>query len=229
MTKTILHVVTNVDAYRGQEGHPTGLWLTELTHAWQVFEQAGFRQLLVSPKGGAVPLEPRSLEAPMLDAHAKQWIKDPAKQELLQKTLSPDRVDPSQIDAIYFTGGHAVMYDFLDNPELHSITSQLFEAGKIVSSVCHGFCGLLNVKLSDGSYLISGRQLTGFSWQEEILAEVAELVPYNAEELAVKHGAQYTKSEVPFQAYAVQDKNLITGQNPASAQKTAELVVQALA
>lgn len=228
MTKTILHVVTNVDAYQGHDDHPTGLWLTELTHAWEVFEKAGFTQLLVSPEGGAVPLEPRAMKFPLLDAHAKNWIAEPAHQELLAHTLRPDQVDVSMVDAIYYTGGHAVMYDFLDSPGLQEITRELFEAGKVVSSVCHGFCGLLNVKLSDGSFLIDGRSITGFSWNEEVLAGVAKLVPYNAEKVAVENGAQYSKAILPFLPYAVEDGNLITGQNPFSAKKTAALIVAAL-
>ena len=66
MTKRILHVVTNVGHYADGE-HPTGLWLSELTHAWEVFEEAGFEQAIVSPAGGASPFEPRSLDVPGQD------------------------------------------------------------------------------------------------------------------------------------------------------------------
>ena len=99
MTKRILNVVTNVGHY-DDPSHPTGLWLSELTHAWHVFEEHGFEQTLVSPAGGAVPLEPRALKFPNYDRTAKAWRNDPAKMALLQTTASPDQVDAADFDAI---------------------------------------------------------------------------------------------------------------------------------
>jgi putative intracellular protease/amidase len=227
MTKRILNVVTNVAHYDDPD-HATGLWLSELTHAWHVFEEAGFEQTLVSPAGGAVPLEPRALKFPNYDKSAKAWRADPAKMALLENTLSPEQVDSADYDAIYYTGGHAVMYDFLDSEGLQRITREMYERGAIVSSVCHGYCGLLNVKLSDGSNLIAGKRMTGFAWTEEVLARVDKLVPYNAEEAAKERGALYEKARLPFVSYAVVDGNLITGQNPGSAKETATKVASAL-
>ncbi len=227
MTKRILNVVTNVGHYDDPD-HPTGLWLSELTHAWHVFDEAGFEQTLVSPAGGAVPLEPRALKFPNYDKTAKAWRADPAKMALLENTLSPDQVDSTEFDAIYFTGGHAVMYDFLDSEGLQRITREIYERGDIVSSVCHGYCALLNTRISDGTYLIAGKKMTGFAWQEEVLARVDKLVPYNAEERAKERGALYEKAKLPFVSYAVVDGNLITGQNPGSAKETAEKVAAAL-
>lgn len=227
MSKRILHVVTNVGHYDDPE-HLTGLWLSELTHAWHVFDEHGFEQTLVSPQGGAVPLEPRALKFPNYDKTAKAWRADPAKMALLERTAGPDQIDSADYDAIYFTGGHAVMYDFPDSEGLQRLTREIFERGGIVSSVCHGYCGLLNTKLSDGSYLISGKRMTGFAWQEEILARVDRLVPYNAEEAAKERGALYEKAKIPFVSYAVVDENLVTGQNPGSAKETATKVAALL-
>lgn len=227
MPTRILNVVTNVAHYDDPD-HPTGLWLSELTHAWQVFEEAGYEQTLVSPAGGAVPLEPRALKFPNYDKTAKAWRADPARMALLGNTLSPDQIDSTQYDAIYFTGGHAVMYDFPDSEGLQRITRELYERGAVVSSVCHGYCGLLNTKLSDGSYLIAGKKLTGFAWAEEVLARVNGLVPYNAEKAAKERGALYEKGKLPFVSHAVVDGNLVTGQNPGSAKATAEKVVEVL-
>lgn len=227
--KHILHVVTNDSHYAGEhENHPTGLWLSELTHAWHIFEAKGYTQSLVSPKGGSVPLEPRSLKFPNIDSTAKAWLADPVKMALLDKTPSPDEIDPKTIDAIYFTGGHAVMFDFTDSQALQKLTAAIWENGGVVSSVCHGYCGLLNVKLDSGKYLISGRNVTGFSWCEEEIAGVAKLVPYNAEEMAKERGANYTKNLLPFTSKAVVDGRLVTGQNPQSAKETAQKVVQVL-
>ncbi|MCK0515639.1 type 1 glutamine amidotransferase domain-containing protein [Williamsia sp. DF01-3] len=227
MPRRILNVVTNVGHYDDPE-HLTGLWLSELTHAWHVFEERGFEQTLVSPAGGAVPLEPRALKFPNYDKTAKAWRADPAKMALLENTHRPEDINASDYDAIFFTGGHAVMYDFPDSPGLQSITREIYERGGIVSSVCHGYCGLLNTQLSDGSYLIAGKKMTGFAWQEEKLARVDKLVPYNAEQAAKQRGALYEKAKLPFVSYAVVDGNLVTGQNPGSAKETAQKVAALL-
>ncbi|WP_115790417.1 type 1 glutamine amidotransferase domain-containing protein [Arthrobacter silvisoli] len=227
MAKRILNVVTNVGHY-DDPSHPTGLWLSELTHAWQVFEGQAFEQAIASPQGGPSPLEPRSLKFPSYDRTAKAWRADPGRMALLENTLSPEQLDPADYDAIYFTGGHAVMYDFPDNESLQRITRGIFEQGGIVSSVCHGYCGLLNTRLSDGSYLVAGRKVTGFAWQEEVLARVDKLVPYNAEEEMKKRGARYEKARLPFVSYVVADGNLVTGQNPGSAKETAWKVAELL-
>lgn len=228
MTKTIIHVVTNISAYK--DGHPTGLWLSELVHAWDVFAAAGYTQLLVSPKGGKVPLEPNSLSWLMLDADSKAWKEVPSNMALLESTKSPSDIDLSSthVDAVYYTGGHATMYDFLDDAALQKLTMGVWDKGGIVSSVCHGYCGLLNLKTSDGDYLIKGKKMTGFSWNEEVLAGVSGQVPYNAQEEAVKRGAEYAKNLLPFTSRVEVDGRLVTGQNPQSAKATAEKVVELL-
>lgn len=223
MSKRILHVVTNVDRYAGFD-IPTGLWLSELTHAYYVFAAQGYTQRIISPKGGITPLEPRSLKWPLLDASAKAWLHDGTKMALLRDTARPGDIDPSEFDAIYFTGGHAVMWDFPDDAGLQRITRDIFEQGGIVSTVCHGYCGLLNTTLSDGSLLVAGRGITGFSWREEVLAGVAKEMPYNAEAEMKSRGAHYEKALLPFVPNVVVDGRL-SGQNPMSAKATAKAVV----
>ncbi|MCB1395167.1 MAG: hypothetical protein KDJ98_04155 [Rhodobacteraceae bacterium] len=112
-TRRILPVVSNV-ARDADPTHPTGLWLSELPDARDVFAAKGWNQRIVSPAGGQTPLEPRALKWPLLDASAKAWRDDPARIALLEDTASPEQIDPSGFDAIYFTGGHAVMWDFPD-------------------------------------------------------------------------------------------------------------------
>lgn len=116
------------------------------------------------------------------------------------------------------------MWDFPDNPGLQRITRGIHERGGIVSSVCHGYCGLLNTRLSDGSLLVAGRRLTGFSWREEVLAGVARHMPYNAEKEMKRRGARYAKALLPFVPHVIVDGRLVTGQNPASAKATATRV-----
>lgn len=227
MTRRILHVVTNVGHY-DDPAHPTGLWLSELAHAWEVFKEHDFEQSIVSPRGGLSPLEPRSLKFPNYDKAAKSWHTDPARMALLENTAGPDEINSAEFDAIYFTGGHAVMYDFPNSEGLQKITRDIWEQGGIVSSVCHGYCGLLNTRLSDGSLLVDGRKLTGFAWQEEVLARVDKLVPYNVEEEMKNRGALYEKALFPFVSYTVTDARLVTGQNPGSAKATARKVAALL-
>ncbi len=227
MTKRILTVVTNVSHYE-DPSEPTGLWLSELTHAYDVFAEAGYEQTIASPQGGSSPLEPRSLKFPNYNKSAKAWKADDAKMALLASTASPDEIDSADFDAIYFTGGHAVMYDFPNSQGLQRITREIYERGGIVSSVCHGYCGLLNTRLSDGSLLVAGRKLTGFAWSEEVLARVDKLVPYNVEEEMKNRGARYGKGLIPFASHVVVDGRLVTGQNPGSAKATAKKIVSVL-
>lgn len=221
-------MVTNV-AHFDDPSDTTGLWLSELTHAWEVFAEHGFDQTIISPAGGYVPLDKRSLKFPAKEKTASDWLTDPSKMAQLGTTTAAAEVDAADFDAIWFAGGHGAMYDFPDNEDLQRLTREIVEAGGVVAAVCHGYCGLLNTRLSDGSLLIDARPLTGFSWAEEKLALVDKLVPYNVEEVAKQRGADYRKATLPFASYTVTDGNLITGQNPASAKATAELVADALA
>lgn len=227
MSKRILHVVTNRGQY-ADPSHPTGLWLSELSHAWDAFAAAGHTQDIVSPAGGACPLEPRALKWPLLDGSTRRWLADTGRMARLATTAAPDTVDPGRYDAIYFTGGHGGMWDFPDSAGLQHLTQQIWERGGIVASVCHGYCGLLNTRLSDGALLVAGKAITGFSWREEVLAGVSRLMPYNAEAEMIRRGAAYHKGVMPFVSHVVADGRLISGQNPGSAKATARAVLRAL-
>lgn len=227
MTKRILHIVTNVAQYENQN-KPTGLWLGELTHAYDEFEKMNYVQDIASPNGGKVPIDPKSLGRMVLDESIKARQQDAAFMQLLESSLKASTLNWQDYDAIYYTGGHGVMWDFLDDATLQDITKNMYERGGVVSSVCHGYCGLLNVRLSDGKRLIDGKDMTGFTWLEEILAGVSKKVPYNAEELAKQYGAHFKKKVIPFAPYVVTDGNLVTGQNPFSAKLTAQAVIDVL-
>ena len=227
MTRRILHVVSNV-AHYDDPSHATGLWLSELTHAYDLFAGRGYTQRIVSPKGGVSPLEPRALKWPLLDASARVWLADRSRMDLLSNTARPDEIDPAEYDAIYFTGGHAVMWDFPDSEGLQNITRAIWERGGVVSSVCHGYCGLLNVRLAGGELLVKEKRLTGFSWTEEVLAGVAKYLPYNAQAEMQRRGARYEKAFLPFISHVIADGRLVTGQNPWSAKATARKVAALL-
>lgn len=123
---------------------------------------------------------------------------------------------------LYFAGGHGAMWDFVDNKQLDALTREIYEAGKIVSAVCHGVAALQNVKLSNGEYLLKGKKGTGFPYFDEAIAGVKRLVPYNLEKSLKKRGMSYSKAFLPLMGHTVVDGQLITGQNPNSAMNTAK-------
>lgn len=226
MKKRVLIVVTNHDRYTN--GEPTGLWLGELIHFYDVFKEAGFALYLASPRGGEVPLDPRSLSLLFMDETTKRYHQDQDFMRRLEATPSLEAVDPQDYDAIYFTGGHGVMWDFPENERLQQIGRELYESGGIVSAVCHGSAGLLNIRLSDGSYLIEDKEVTGYSWLEEYLAMVAGRVPYNLEEQLKDRGADYSKGILPLRSHVVVDGRLVSGQNPSSSRATAQATLEAI-
>ncbi|MCP5854190.1 DJ-1/PfpI family protein, partial [Klebsiella pneumoniae] len=86
-------------------------------------------------------------------------------------------------------GGHGVMWDFPDNPQLQELARKIYEKNGVVAAVCHGVAGLLNIKLSDNKLLLKDSQVTGFSNTEEKLAELEEVVPFLTEnELGARGG-----------------------------------------
>ena len=228
----ILIVVTSTDEYENA-GYRTGLWLGELTHFWDVCEEAGIRMDIASPLGGKVPIDPESLLMTELgeslgikSAVAKRY-EDRGFMNLLASVKPLSEVNPANYEGIYLTGGHGVMFDF-DDPILSGLITAFYKTNKIVAAVCHGPCGLLNAKLESGEYVIKGKKVTGFSWQEEILAKRDKAVPYSLEDQLTNRGAEYSKGLAPFTTHLVEDDNLITGQNPNSARAVAEAVARKL-
>ena len=226
MDRRVVYVVTNVDRY--EDGAPTGLWLSELTHAWDHFAERGLDQRIISPVGGRSPLEPRALKWPLLDRSANAWLRDPRQMARLERTQRPEDIDPVDCDVLFFTGGHGVMWDFPDSPGLQTLTRAVWERGGIVAAVCHGYCARLNTRLTTGRLLVMDRMVTGFSWAEEVFAGVAGRMPYNAEAEMRRRGAIYLKGLLPFGPHVVADGLLITGQNPGSAKATARKVTALL-
>ncbi|HJT12445.1 MAG TPA: type 1 glutamine amidotransferase domain-containing protein [Dongiaceae bacterium] len=225
MAKKILVVLTGTEKYPNQN-RATGIWLGEAVHFVEKVQKAGFEVDFVSPEGGYTPIDPHSLA--MAQPVDWEWYHDKAFMRRLGAALRPSEVKAEDYGAIYFVGGHGVIWDFPDNRELQALSREIYEQGGIVSSVCHGAVGLLNVQLSDGTPLIKGKKLTGFSNEEERLAELDKLVPFLTEDELKKRGAVYQKADKPWAPYAIADGRLVTGQNPASGGAVAELVIRQL-
>ncbi|KEK23364.1 type 1 glutamine amidotransferase domain-containing protein [Bacillus gaemokensis] len=225
MKKKMLVVLTSVEKYPNLS-RATGLWLGEAVHFVKKVEEAGYEVDYVSPQGGYTPIDPHSLA--MAENIDWEWYQKKEFMNRLGSTLKPSEVNPDDYAVIYYAGGHGVIWDFPENEELQNISQNIYENGGIVSSVCHGAVGLLNIKLSNGEYLINGKKVTGFSNEEERLVELDQFVPFLTEDELLKKGAIYQKAEQPWEAYAIEDNRLITGQNPASGGPVAELVLKQL-
>ncbi|EPF6153698.1 type 1 glutamine amidotransferase domain-containing protein [Acinetobacter baumannii] len=223
----ILVVMTNHSAYPSRLDK-TGLWLTELTHFYDVASAAGYEMDFVSPLGGQVPLDERSLKSIYLDKSARQHLADPAFMQKLKTTLAPNTINPTQYKAIYYTGGHGTMWDFPNNKALQNISEQIYRQGGIVSAVCNGVGGLLPLQNENGKPLIAGRTVTGFANIEETLSGIKSQVPFSLQNGLIERGANYKQAFIPFTSYVVSDDRIITGQNPQSSKEIAEAVVKRL-
>ena len=222
--KKILVVLTNTIKYLGTQ-QATGLWLGEATEFVDEVTKVGFSVDYVSPKGGFVPLDPRSFK--YTDKSTMDIYSSPDfQQRALTNSLKPEEINPKDYLAIYYTGGHGVMWDFPTNQKLQQITNDIYQQGGFVTSVCHGIAGLLNVKDDSGNYLITGKKITGFTTTEEILAGKRKVVPFLNEDVAKLHGADFQKKRA-YKEFAIQDGQLITGQNPFSARAVAKKLIMA--
>lgn len=223
----ILVVMTNHSAYPSRSDK-TGLWLTELTHFYDVALAAVYDMDFVSPLGGQVPLDERSLKSIYLDKSARDHLADSAFMQRLKTTLAPSAINPTQYKAIYYTGGHGTMWDFPTNKALQNISEQIYRQGGIVSAVCHGVGGLLPLQDENGKPLIADRTVTGFANIEETLSGIKSQVPFSLQNGLIERGAKYKQAFVPFTSYVVSDDRIITGQNPQSSKEIAEAVVKRL-
>jgi len=220
-----LIVCTNHETFPTKT-YKTGLWLSELTHFCQILDKQKIDYDLVSPLGGLIPIDERSLD--LKDEVNRNYYEDAVFRLQLENSLKPADIDPKNYRLIYFTGGHGTMWDFPDNVDLQKNTATIYENSGTVAAVGHGVCALLNVRLSDGKRLIDDKYLTAFSNVEETLSSMASEVPFSLEDRLRELGAHFTKTRIPFTQYIEMDERLITGQNPASAKKIARKLVEEL-
>jgi putative intracellular protease/amidase len=216
----VLFVLTSHDTL-GNTGKETGFYLPEVTHPYAIFEHAGIDIEFVSPKGGKAPMTGVDLQDPL----NKAFLEDREKVARLETTLTPDEVDPTRYDAIFYAGGHGTMWDFPNNETLGEIAAGIYEQGGIVGAVCHGPAGLVNIKLSDGTYLVTEKTVAAFTNEEEAAVGLSEVVPFLLESCLNERGAVHIKAD-KFQPQVSVSDRLVTGQNPASAKGVGEEMVQ---
>lgn len=208
--KKILFVLTSHDR-KGNTGQPTGFYLPEAAHPWSVLQAAGFEIDFTSPKGGKPPVDGADSDDPA----CQRFLKETSVK--LSNTLRPEQISYSDYSAIFYVGGHGAMWDFPDHAALSKIAASLYEEGGVVGAVCHGPAALVNLKLSNGEYLVNGKQLAAFTDDEERAVSLDHVVPFMLESTLRKRGARHIHAP-NWQANVVVDERLVTGQNPASAE-----------
>jgi putative intracellular protease/amidase len=216
----ILMLLTSHDQL-GDTGKKTGFWLEEFAAPYYVFKDADADITLASPNGGQPPLDPKSDEPNFQTEATKRFENDVDAQEALANTLKLSE----NYDAVFYPGGHGPLWDLADDRTSIALIESMYASGKPVAAVCHAPAVLLHTKGRDGSPLVKGRSVTGFSNSEEDAVQLSEVVPFLLEDELKAKGANYSKDD-DWLPYVITDGNLITGQNPASSELVAKAVLK---
>jgi putative intracellular protease/amidase len=223
----ILIVLTSHDKL-GNTEEKTGFWLEEFASPYYTLLDAGANITLATPKGGKPPLDPKS-DAPDIQTEStKRFKADEKANEALANTVKLSSVKESDFDAVMYPGGHGPLWDLTNDLDSIALIKAFVEADKPVASVCHAPSVLLNVKLSNGEYLVKGKKVTGFSNTEEEAVQLIDVVPFLLEDALQAKGATYSKV-ADWNSYAITDGKLITGQNPGSSEAVAKELLKLLA
>ncbi len=235
-TKGRILMVASSPSVSKQTGWPIGFWAAELTHPLRVFQEAGYEVELASTEGGKLEMDGYSnpTDASGYSAHdviSLGYLQKPEFNAMLENTKKLTEVDATNYDAIFLVGGQGPMYTFRGNHELEKLFVAFYEANKPSAAVCHSTTLLLDAKKSDGELVVKGKTWTGFADAEEEFADQAvgmKIQPYRIETEARKIAETTFKVAAPFSSYAIEDGNLITGQQQNSGAAAAELVVKQL-
>lgn len=222
----ILIVLTSHDQL-GDTGRKTGFWLEELAAPYYAFTDAGAQIVLASPKGGQPPLDPKSNEPDFQTDLTRRFEADPAATAQLAATVRLDSVNQGDFDAVFYPGGHGPLWDLANDRHSIALIESFIAANKPVALVCHAPGVLRDVKAADGSPLVAGKKVTGFTNSEEAGVGLTDVVPFLVEDMLQSAGGQYSKGP-DWGSYVVSDGLLITGQNPASSAETAAVLVKHL-
>lgn len=215
-----LFILTNAD--RLDADHPTGLWLEEFAVPWVALCEGGISITAASPKGGAVPVDPKSEVG---EDRRARWTK---AIEALASTVPLAEVAGKRFDAVVIPGGHGPMIDLANDEAVAEFVSAHANEGRIVAALCHGPAALLNARNAEGGALVEGRRVTAFTDGEERAAGLASVVPFLLEDRLKDLGAKFENALLPGIGHVVRDGNLITGQNPASSEAIARCLLEVL-
>jgi putative intracellular protease/amidase len=215
-----LFVTTSIDQLA--PGHPTGLWLEEFALPYMAVTEAGIAVTVASPKGGAVPLDPKTEPK---EKQSKDWAE---AIQALRHSVALDSVKEAHFDAIFIPGGHGPMVDLANDATLHALVARHDAGGKLIAAVCHGPAALVNARRSSGEPFLKGRRATGFTNTEERLVGLTDVVPFLLEDAMKSSGADFHSALVPMFSHIERDANLLTGQNPHSSAAMAKEMAEAL-
>jgi len=216
--------VTTSQDKMGDTNNRTGVWLEELAAPYYIFKEAGFELMIASPKGGPVPLDPKSESIIMATQITKRFLKDEDAMNFLSDSTPVEEVKADDFDAVFLPGGHGPMWDIADSQAVKQLLEGFNNENKPIASVCHGVVGLLALQNDNGELVIKDRQVTGFSNREEESAGLDKVVPFLLETKLISLGALYSKG-ANYVSHVVVDGNILTGQNPASSEGVAKKTV----
>lgn len=232
--KKVLMVVAN-PTVSTNNGWPVGFWAAELTHPYFELTERGVEVTIASPEGGKVefdnlsdPRDPSKWSSE--DLISMGFVNTPELLALLDDTPKLADLNYDDFDALLICGGQSPMFTFPDNTDLQDAVKTFYEGEKITGAFCHGVSALVNVKLSDGEYLVKDKTLTGFSNVEEDFGNAAvgvEIMPWRLEDVLKQRGANYIQAGL-FKAFSVRDGRLVTGQQQYSGREVAKIVIDML-
>jgi putative intracellular protease/amidase len=222
----ILMVLTSHDTL-GNTGRKTGFWLEELAAPYYAFLDAKAEIVLASPAGGQPPLDPKSNEPDFQTDLTRRFEADVAANALLASTVRLDSVLPADFDAVFYPGGHGPLWDLAEDPISIKLIESFLAAGKPAALVCHAPGVLRHVKKPDGTPLVQGKKVAGFTNTEEEGVGLTEVVPFLVEDMLRANGGLYSKGP-DWSSYVVRDDLLITGQNPGSSAEAANVLLDLL-
>ncbi|WP_243364090.1 type 1 glutamine amidotransferase domain-containing protein [Fundidesulfovibrio terrae] len=222
----ILMVITS-NGELGDTGRRTGVWLEELAAPYYVFRDAGASVTLASPKGGRPPVDPGSETLETLTDACRRFQLDALALAALSGTVRLADVSAADFDAVFYPGGHGPLWDLAEDDDSISIIETMFAAGKPVGAVCHGPAVLRHARKYDGTPLVLGISVTGFTNAEEKAVGLDGVVPFSLEDELRAKGGRFENAGL-FQPHAVADRNLVTGQNPASSEAAARKLLALL-
>ena len=218
----VLMVLTSHDRL-GDSGRSTGFHVGEAAHPYAVLRAAGIDVDFASPRGGAAPADSADRSDPLQAA----FLDDPEVAARLAATIPADEVDPARYDAVLFVGGHGTMWDFPGNAALAATARAVYENGGAIAAVCHGPSALVDLTLSDGSHLVAGKTVAGFTDAEEEAVGLTDVVPFLLASTLTERGANHVGAGL-WEPHVEVDGRLVTGQNPASARPLGEALVRLL-
>jgi len=222
----ILIVLTSHDEL-GSTGRKTGFWLEEFAAPYYVFRDARASITLASPKGGQPPLDPKSAEKDFQTPATERFNNDPEAQAALAHTVPLKTVVAADFDAIFYPGGHGPLWDLAEDKDSIALIETMYGEGKPVAAVCHAPGVLRHARTADGTPLVQGKGVTGFTNSEEAAVGLTEVVPFLVEDELRKAGGKYCKG-ADWQPHVISSGNLITGQNPASSEPVARALLKLL-